>query len=159
MGPGIGNMEFGHYRSLDDTAGGNPFINNSELRYLVGYEQEILPELTGGIQYYVEQLLNYDSYRASFPEGGHPRDEFRQVITFRLTKLLLNQNLRLSLFDFFSPSDQDTYLRAHANYKVTDRWQTELGTNFFTGSHDHTFFGQFEDASNVYLAVRYSFVS
>lgn len=159
LGAGIANFEFGYYDSRDDSSGDNPFVNNSELRYLVGYEQELLPELTGGFQYYLEQLLDYDQYQDSLPAGSKDRDEFRHLLTLRLTKLLLNQNLRLSLFTFYSPSDEDMYARAHANYKITDRWQAEVGTNLFLGAQKHTFFGMFEDASNIYLAARYSFVN
>ena len=46
----IANAEFGYYDSRDDSNGSNPLIRNSEWRVLVGYEQEIAPELTGGVQ-------------------------------------------------------------------------------------------------------------
>jgi hypothetical protein len=48
------------------------------------------------------------------------RDGDRLVTTVRLTKLLMNQNLRLSLFGYYSPSDKDVYLRPNVNYKVSD---------------------------------------
>ncbi|MHC4144834.1 MAG: hypothetical protein ACYSUD_08645, partial [Planctomycetota bacterium] len=41
VGKGIGNVEFGYYESADDLSGRNPLINNSEMRYLVGYTREI----------------------------------------------------------------------------------------------------------------------
>ena len=137
--------------------GANPFINNSELRFLVGYEQDLGHELTMGVQYYVEHMLDYDDYRRTLPAGSHPRDENRHVVTLRLTKLLMNQNLRLSMFVYYSPSDHDAYLRPSVNYKVNDHWTLEAGANVFTGDRSHTFFGQFERDTNVYLAARYSF--
>ncbi|MHC4301290.1 MAG: hypothetical protein ACYS7Y_28815 [Planctomycetota bacterium] len=94
---GIGNVEFGYYESADDRSGRDPLINNSEMRYLIGYTQEIGKDLTMGVQYYLEQLLDYGRYRAGLASGQPARDEYRHLITLRLTKLLMNQNLRCSL--------------------------------------------------------------
>lgn len=157
VGPGIGNIEIGYYDSCQDRDGDDPFINNSEFRFLAGYEQELAHELTGSMQYYLEHMLDYGSYRDVLPAGMEPRDEDRQVLTLRLTKLLLNQDLTLSLFTFYSPTDQDVYIRPNVSYEWTDSWTVEAGGNIFQGEHEWTFFGQFEDNSNLYAAVRYSF--
>ena len=69
----------------------------------------------------------------------------------------MNQNLRISLFLFYSPTDQDAYLRPNANYKINDYWIAEIGGNVFIGEKDESFFGQFEDANNVYASIRYGF--
>jgi hypothetical protein len=69
----------------------------------------------------------------------------------------MNQNLTLSLFTFYSPSDEDAYLRPKIQYKIDDHWSAEIGGNIFVGEEDHTFFGQFEKNTNVYGGVRYSF--
>lgn len=156
LGKGIANAEFAYYRSTDDTTGQNPLVNNSELRYLVGYTQEIGKDLNAGVQYYLEQMLDYDAYIANLP-GGPARDELRHVVTFRLTKLLMNQNLRLSMFAYYSPSDRDVYLRPNIHYKHSDNLALEAGANVFFGSDQNTFFAQFERDSNIYTALRYSF--
>ena len=156
-GRGILSLEAGGYRSRDDRAGADPFVNNGELRYLAGYEQELMRNLTGGIQYYVERMRDYDAYRRTLPDGMAARDEFRHVLTLRLTKLLLHQNLNLSLFLYWSPSDHDAFFRPKANYKLNDQWIVEIGGNLFIGEDDHTFFGQFERNNNLYAAVRYGF--
>ena len=157
LGHGILSLETGWYRSIDDRDGTDPMINNSEVRYLVGYEQELMRELTGGFQYYVENLRDYDAYRATLPDGLAARDEYRHVLTLRLTKLLLNQNLNLGLFLYWSPSDHDAFLRPKASYKLDDHWIVEMGGNIFVGADDHTFFGQFERNNNLYASVRYGF--
>ena len=157
VGKGIGNAEIGYYDSVDDRCGDDPLINNSELRYLIGYTQEIGRDFTAGLQYYVEQMLDYRDYENNQPTGMPKRDEFRHLTTLRLTKLLMNQNLRLSLFTYYSPSDEDVYLRPIANYKASDNLSVEVGSNIFFGDEPYTFFGQFEDNTNAYLAVRYSF--
>ena len=117
VGKGIGNFEFGYYESGDDQSGRDGLINNSEFRYLLGYTQEIAKDFTGGIQYYVEQMADHDEHEASGPVGLS-RDRFRHVLTIRLTKLLMNQNLRCSLFTYFSPSDKDIYMRPNVNYNI-----------------------------------------
>jgi len=154
---GIGNIEMGYYDSQDDRSGKDPFIPNSQIRYLAGYEQELAKDFTVGVQYYLEWMLDYGAYTRALPRGVQAADEYRHVITLRLTKLLLYQNLRLSLFTFYSPSDQDVYMRPNIHCKITDHWSAEVGANIFFGEEDHTFFGQFKDNSNVYLGLRWSF--
>ena len=156
VGKGIGNLEFGYYESADDRSGKNPLVNNCEMRYLIGYSQEIGKDFTAAVQYYVEQLLHYGQYRANLPSGP-ARDEYRHLMTLRLTKLLMNQNLRCMLFTYFSPTDKDVHFRPSINYKVNDNLAVETGANIFFGEHQHTFFGQFEKNTNIYTALRYSF--
>jgi hypothetical protein len=156
VGKGIGNVEIGYYESVDDTSGNDPLINNSEMRYLLGYTQEIGRDLTMGLQYYIEQMLDYGSYKRNL-SSGPARDEDRHLTTLRLTKLLMNQNLRLSLFTYYSHSDKDVYMRPNANYKVSDNMAVELGSNIFFGDYPHTFFGQFRDNTNIFAGLRYSF--
>ncbi|MHC4438881.1 MAG: DUF1302 family protein [Planctomycetota bacterium] len=156
VGEGIGNVEIGYYDSADDQSGNDPMINNSEMRYLVGYTQEIGKDLTMGLQYYIEQMLDYGAYKRNLPSGP-ARDEDRHLTTLRLTKLLMNQNLQLSLFTYYSPSDKDVYMRPNVNYKVSDNVAVEVGSNIFFGDYPHTFFGQFQDNTNIYTSLRYSF--
>ncbi len=157
LGKGIASIEAGYYDSLDDGHGSDPLVPNSEWRGLVGYEQEIMGNVTASFQYYLEAMQQYDRYQESLASTGTARDELRHVVTTRLTWQLLNQNLTLSLFNFWSPSDEDGYLRPVAKYKLTDAWQVTAGANLFWGEDDHTFFGQFDNNNNVYAGVRYSF--
>ena len=154
---GVGSLEAGYYDSRDDRSGDDPYIPNSQARFLAGYEQELVTDFTAGGQYYVEHMLNYTAYRAALPDGMTPADENRHVLTLRLTWLVLHQNLRLSLFTFYSPSDNDAYLRPTASYRIDDHWTASIGANLFMGESERTFFGQFEDASNVYASLRYGF--
>jgi hypothetical protein len=109
------------------------------------------------VQYYVEWMMDCDAYRRSLPPGAAAADEDRHLVTFRLTKLLMNQNLRLSLFAYYSPTDCDSYLRPNVSYKIDDHWTAEVGGNVFFGANRHTFFGQFANNTNVYAALRYGF--
>lgn len=156
VGKGIGNLEVGYYQSEEDQSGHLPYVNNSQFRFLAGYTQEIGKDFTAAVQYYLEHMTDYSQHRDSNPVGLN-KDRNRHLLTLRLTKLLMNQNLTCSLFTYFSPSDKDVYLRPNINYKVTDRLAVEAGANIFFGDYPDTFFGQFRDNSNIYTAVRYSF--
>ena len=79
------------------------------------------------------------------------------TLTVRLTQLLLQQNLSLSLFTFYVPSDGEAYLRPIISYKVSDSWSATLGANIFTGSGQSNFFSQLKDNSNISTRVRYSY--
>ncbi|HOJ68883.1 MAG TPA: hypothetical protein PLH06_08800, partial [Candidatus Hydrogenedentes bacterium] len=124
---------------------------------LLGYEQEIARELTGGVQYYLEHMMDYGAYRRTLPWFVPSRDEDRHVVTFRLTKLLMNQTLTLSMFLYYSPSDQDAYLRPAIRYAVNDHWTVDAGANLFLGNEPYTFFGQFENNTNIYVGMQYGF--
>ncbi|MHC4533465.1 MAG: hypothetical protein ACYS6K_05890 [Planctomycetota bacterium] len=156
IGKGIGNIEVGYYESADDMSGKNALVDNSQMRYLVGYTQEIARDFTAGVQYYLEHMQDFSQYKNSLISGP-ARDEYRHLITLRLTKLLMNQNLRCSLFTYYSPSDKDVYMRPNVNYKLNDYTALEIGGNIFLGDYANTFFGQFQNNTNIYAGIRYSF--
>ncbi|MCI5118845.1 MAG: hypothetical protein D3913_13030, partial [Candidatus Electrothrix sp. LOE1_4_5] len=154
---GIGNIEIGYYDSFDDDDGLNPYVRPSEYRLLVGFERELAHELTGGFQYYMEAIDAYDNYEQTVAPGMEARDEYRQMLTMRLTKLMMQQTLTLSLFAYYSPTDNDGYIRPKFKYKITDNWQVDGGFNLFFGEDEHTFWGRFQDNTNAFVGVRYSF--
>jgi hypothetical protein len=154
VGDGLLNLETAYYDALEDREGDDPGAGNSEFRFLAGYTRELKRNLTLGLQTYVEWMQDYSDYKATLPAGLPERDEVRNVCTLRLTQMLLNQNLTLSGFLFVSPTDEDGYVRFSAEYKWSDTLTTTVGGNVFFGSEDSTFFGQFADNTNLYLAVR-----
>jgi hypothetical protein len=157
LGPGIANVELGYYDSLDDRGGGDPFTPNSQLRLLVGYERELVANLTLGTQYYLEYMLDHGAFRRSLPPGFRAVDRDRHVLTARLTWLTHSQNVRWSLFTFYSPSDGDAYVRPAVDYRIDDHWSAMAGGNVFVGRRRDTFFGQFARHSNVFVGLRYGF--
>jgi hypothetical protein len=70
---------------------------------------------------------------------------------------MAQDQLELGCFAFYSPSEDDAYLRPAATYDLTDHWRIQVGGNIFLGKRQHTFFGQFRENTNLYAAVRYSF--
>lgn len=153
---GIGSLEVGYYKSAAGSAT-NPLVRNSELRFVAGYEREIATEFTAAVQYNLERKLDYGDYLRSLPPGALQDDENRHVLTLRLTKLMLRQDLQLSLFNFYSPSEEDGFLRLNAFYKLSDFIRIEGGGNFFYGAAEHTFYAQFKNNSNIFAALRYAF--
>ncbi len=154
---GIGNIELGYYDSFDDDEGLNPYVRPSEYRFLLGFERELAHELTGGFQYYLEVIDEYDNYEQTVASGMEARDEYRQMLTMRLTKLMMQQTLTLSLFLYYSPTDQDGYVRPKFQYKITDNVLVDGGFNLFFGEDEHTFWGRFQNNSNAFVGMRYSF--
>jgi hypothetical protein len=154
---GIGNIEAGYYDSIQDDNGHDPSIRPSEYRFLAGFERELAHELTGGFQYYLEKINPFDNYEQALPSTMHARDEYRHLLTARLTQMLMDQNLTLSLLVYYSPSDNDGYVRPKFSYKLNDNWLLDGGFNLFWGEDDYTFWGRFQDNTNAYLGIRYSF--
>ena len=161
LGKGIANIEIGYYDSLDDRDGNDPFINNSEARFLAGYEQELVKNLTIGVQYYLERMLDYDESIAALEAMQIPtntaREEDRHTVTLRITYMLMNQNLILSCFTRYSPSDEDVYVKPVATYKISNHWEASLGANIFGGNDMYTFLDQFENNNNMHASLRCSF--
>ncbi len=155
VGKGIGNIEVGFYNSKEDSTGSNPLVRNSEIRYVVGYQQELIRDFNISLQYYGEYKLDYDNYLLT-SGNGVKRDELRHVITFQFTGLLSNQTYELGLGGYYSPSDRDAYLRPYMSYKYSDNLFVKLGANIFIGAENYTFFGQLKNNTNIYLGVRYS---
>jgi len=154
---GIFSVETSWYRSRDDLSGSDPFVPNSQFRFLVGYEQEIVADLMLGGQYYLERTLDFDALERNQPAGFPAPDENRHLFSLRATLLTRSQNVTWSLFTFASPSDEDIYLRGFWEWKATDAWYLTAGFNLFDGRDRDSFFGQFETNSNVYTGLRYGF--
>jgi hypothetical protein len=154
---GVGHGEVGYFDVRDKDAALDPFLPNGQMRILIGFEHELKTDLTGGIQYYMERMSDFGDYRASLLPGMQDIGRTRHLTTVRLTQMAMNQNLTLSLFNFWSPSDEDGYLRLKTNYKASDALSLEAGLNLFYGEQKSSFFGQFQDNTNIYLSARMSF--
>jgi hypothetical protein len=156
-GPGLFNVEVSYYLSNDDRDGNNPKIPNGQIRLLAGYEWEAKANFTVGLQYYLESTLDYRELIENSPFPEFEPDEYRHLLTNRLTYRGGRDKHVWSLFTFFSPSDKDAYIRPVYSYRHNDQWSMTAGANIFGGNDAHTFFSQLEDASNFYLRLRYNY--
>ncbi|WP_201155239.1 hypothetical protein [Rhodothalassium salexigens] len=161
VGAGILSAEMAYYHSREDPGGTDFTTPNSQWRALIGYEWEWLPNLTVGAQVNTEINTDVAALRAALPafiDAESPfADRARHQLTLRMTKQALNQTLTLSLFTFWSPNQKDGHVRLRAGYKITDQWLVEGGANLFFGARDDSFFGQLQDAGNVFFALRRNF--
>ena len=156
-GPGLLNAEVSFYGSRDDRDGTNPLIPNSQFRFLMGYEWEAVTNFTVGLQYYLEWTSDHDVLIANSPTPEFEPDEYRHMITNRLTYRAGRDKYTYSLFTFWSPSDKDVYLRPQFTYRYSDQWTLAAGGSIFAGDKQQTFFSQLEDASNLYVRLRYNY--
>jgi len=154
---GLFHTEIAVYNSIEDNNGSDPFIANDQIRLLLGFELELASDVIGAFQYYLEHTQNYRALESTASDPARLVDENRQVITFRLTHLSFQQTLTSSLFVFYSPTDQDAFIKPSVTYRYDDNWQFSSGANIFIGEKEYTFFGQHEDNSNIWMRFRYSY--
>ncbi|WP_299886025.1 hypothetical protein [uncultured Lacinutrix sp.] len=154
---GITSFEAGYYHSIDDANGEDFSVRNSQWIFLLGYTRDLKNDLSFGIQYYAEMVVKYNNMINTLPTGAAKPNRLRDMITLRLTKLLVKQKLKLSLFSYYSISDNDAYLRPNVSYKLTDAWKIEAGGNLFMGENDTTFWNQFQNNNNIYVGLKRSF--
>ncbi|WP_440874761.1 hypothetical protein [Thalassotalea sp. PLHSN55] len=151
---GLFNAEFAYYDSVEDAQGDQANIANSQLRFLLGYEQELAKDLTVSTQYYLEKTLDYDNYQLSHPNKDEAVAEHRHVLTTRLRYATHQQNVLYNLFAFYSPTDNDGYIKPSITYRYSDDISFSVGANLFFGQQVHTFFAQHKDNSNAWLRMR-----
>jgi len=155
---GIVWLEGGYFDSRDDQYGDDPLMPNSQAIGMGGFERQVASNLTVNGQWQAEYMVDHDEYAAPREAGGmYVRDEVRHLVTSRITKLLADELLTLSVFGFYSPTDEDSYVRLSASYKHSDELTLAVGGNLFDGKHQATEFGQFQKNDNVYLKATYGF--
>ncbi|NVK57058.1 MAG: hypothetical protein HWE26_15750 [Alteromonadaceae bacterium] len=155
LGAGLAKAEYAFHDSREDSNGTDPLIPNSQHRVLLGYEQELISNLSASLQWYLEQTSDYDNLLMASYWPRYEAAENRQVMTTRLVYRALRQTLTLNWFNFYSTTDSDGYMKFRATYSPVDQWQLNGGFNYFYGSQPHTFYAQFKDASNVHASFRY----
>ena len=154
---GIIAVELGHYISTDDSSGENPFIRNSDFRYLVSYSRDLKKDWNIGIQYYSEITLQYERLIASIPLSSNIPSKVLNQLSVRLGKRMFKQKLHLNLITFYSFSGKDSYVRPNISYRLTDKIKADIGGNIFIAQNSNSFWGQFNGNDNLYLGIKYNF--
>jgi hypothetical protein len=154
---GVVSGEYGYYDSLDDRRGKDAGIENAQSKFLIGYQKAFPKDFTVGIQYYGELMHQYSEYKNNLPAAFAKRKQLHQYVTLRLTKLLKYQTLKLSLFTFYGPDEEDFLFMPEISYNFSDNLLGIIGMNIFGGREDNTTFGQHKKDSNIYVTARYSF--
>ena len=138
------------YQNIQDSA-------DNQTRFLIGYESEIVRNLTANFQIYSEYTHHYSKLKEKIPSPDDRPRKARQVITTRWTLNTQQSNIVYSAFLFYSPSDDDYYLIPNIMVRIGDSWQINGGANVLGGSKEHTLFGQIEQNSNIYARAKFIF--
>ena len=154
---GLFKAEFAYQRSKDDKDGNNPMVPNDQSRFLVGYETELMTDMTGSLQWYLEHTHDHAKLLDNSLFPAFEQEKNRQLVTTQIVYRAMQQTLTFNWFNFYSPTDKDGYMRFRASYSPVDNWRLSAGFNGFYGEKKHTFFAQFKDASNVFASFRYYF--
>ncbi len=153
---GILAVEGGFYDSIDDRDGLDPFINNGEFRWLVNYQRDFKKDFSMGIQYYSEIMTDYDNHvDAVTVLGAVAENQYYDMLTLRLKKLINKQRIEFALFTFYSIQENDVYLRPSASYKLNDYWKISVGGNIFMGENETTFWNQLRFNNNIHFGVKW----
>lgn len=150
---GIASAEIGHYNRIFDNPNVSDLLtipNYDESKLLIGFDRELIQNLTAGVQY----LYEYSHKSESEGLINQDTSKRRSLVTLSLMYQALQNKLNVHWFSFISPSDEDGYHRLKAIYKPNDQWQYSIGANYFWGQKPTSFFGQFEDGSNAYFSIR-----
>ncbi|MFK8012663.1 MAG: hypothetical protein AB8B80_11515 [Marinicellaceae bacterium] len=156
IGKGILSLDAAYYFSKDDSSGDKFSVRNSEVRFILAYDFEVKKNLNLGLQWYQEQRQDQNNYMNNLPKGFEAENREYNLMTMRLTQFLMNQKMTLSLFSYYSPTQDDGYLRLNMFHKFDDHWMINIGSNHFSGKAN-TRFGQLKDNSNYFAAIRWSF--
>ncbi|MBI4686711.1 MAG: hypothetical protein HY756_02880 [Nitrospirae bacterium] len=154
---GVLSLEAGYYDSRQDRGGADPITPNSQTRFLVGYQRQMMEDFTIGLQYYAEYILDYSEYERNLPSGFPKEKRLHDLVTIRLTQFLIHQTMRLSLFAFYSLSDGDYMLNPEIKYNFSDHLWGAVGGNVFGEGEAWSQFGQLDRNDNMYVQVRYEF--
>ncbi len=154
---GVMSIEAGYYDSREDREGTDPFIPNSSLKFLIGYQRQLWEDFTVTLQYFGEYMKDYSEYLKTLPEGIPKMRRFTDLFSVRLTQLLMHQTLRLSYFSFWSISDGDYLLNPEIRYSFTDSVWASVGAMIFGGGESWSQFGSLDRNDNVYVQMRYEF--
>ncbi len=159
---GVLSLETGYYDSIDDKAGTDPFIANSQYRYLVGYEHDIWTDITLGLQLYGEIMKNYTAYynaaQAAFLAGTGPKPvaRHRKIGTVNIRSLWMNQTLTASLFAM-GVAGGGRMAVPDLYYAVTDEFSVNLGAHVFWGGPNSWMLGMMKNDDNVYTNAKWTF--
>jgi len=159
---GVLSLEGGYYQSVEDQDGTNPYVANSQWRWLASYEHELVSDVTLAVQLYGELMQHYDRYLPAAQGaylaglGPKPLPRHRIMATANLRALMLNQTLTFTLFAM-GVQHGGRMVNPELNYAVNDALQVSLGGHVFFGGPDSWMLGMMKHDDNAYLWARFSF--
>ncbi|MDQ6961068.1 MAG: hypothetical protein Q9M28_00860 [Mariprofundaceae bacterium] len=159
---GVLSFETGYYQSADDKDGKDPFIANSQYRYLVSYERDVMTDVTVALQAYGELMHNHQDYlkaaQAAFNAGfgPKPQSKHRKIGTLNIRALWMNQTLTTSLFAM-AVATGGRMVNPDVNYTINDNFSINAGGHIFWGGSDSWMLGMMKNNDNLYVNSKWSF--
>jgi len=127
----------------------------SAVKLIAGYSSEVSQDLTASTQLQLDTLLSRNRYRNSLAPGIRPVATTLATLNVRLQRQWSNQTVATGA-QLFITSEGDFLLNPFTSWSPADGWTIQGGVNLFDGKPD-TNWGAFENDSNIYILVRYSF--
>ena len=157
-GPGILTSEFGVYDSLDDVDGLNPLVENSQLKFLVGYKMDLNANLMVGTQWYLESFQDYDNYEQSVGFNPYRKEKNSNTFTLRVMVKGQQETLFVNLFAYVRPEDHDSFIKLDCSKRMDDNFSIIAGVNIFDGKEgfEAREFGMLKHDDNVFVRLRYN---
>lgn len=163
IGPGIFTAEYGYYNSKEDKEGNKMLIENSLMKYLVGYRMDFSAHWSAGVQWYQEWMQDYDQYGEALQMANpsaypYRKKEFQNTYTLRVTFKAQQETLWVNFFTYVRPEDKDSLTKIDITKKLNDNFSVTAGVNIFTGK-DHyqdRDFGMLKDNDNAFIRLKYA---
>ena len=126
----------------------NKPVRTDLIKWIIGTDYYPGSNLTLSFQVYGENILSNSDETA--------KDEFTNILTFSISKKLFREKLELSSMTYFNTGDNDSYINFSSKYEINNHIKISAGADFFSGSSD-TGYGRYEDNSQVWFRLKYSF--
>jgi hypothetical protein len=117
-----------------------------------------------GLQWYQEQMLQYDDYEASiltyFPQNYDYRKKERlNTYTMRLTFKAQQETLYIQLFSYQRPEEKDAFTKFDIAKRLNDNQEVVIGANIFNGENHYKDrdFGMLKDNDNMFARIKFNF--
>ena len=163
-GAGIFSLEAGYYDSREDPEGDQFLIENSMVKYLVGYRMDFSAHFGAGLQWYSEEMAQYEAYEAAYlannPAGyAFRKDKKRDTYTLRLTFKFQQDTFWINYFTYQRPQEMDSYQKLDFTKRLDDNFVLAGSLNVFAGDDDRRDreFSMVRDDDNAALRLTYNF--
>jgi hypothetical protein len=158
LGAGILTTEFGYYDSLDDEEGWNPMVENSKMKYLIGYKMDLNANWMVGLQWYRESFKDYEHYEESVGFNPFRKAENSNTFTMRVMFKAQQETLFVNLFCYVRPEDKDSFIKLDMSKRLDDNFVIFAGVNVFDGKEGYEAreFGMLRYDDNFFIRLRYN---
>lgn len=154
FGKGNVSFEYANKKSMDDKRGIRNNIPNSSNEYLFAIDQKITEDSLIRFQALIQQTMNFNQQKNSITSPALNVDRYNKLFMTRFSHDTLDKKVNLSFIYFFSPNMRDGYIKPRIQFFVDETTMVESGLNIFYGKNKDTRFGQFQNNSNIYFALR-----